>query len=38
MDPATQVNEVFLLVGMLDNAFIIATRIGLWFATANLFR
>ena len=29
--------KVFLLVGMLDGAFIIATGIGLWFATANPF-
>jgi F-type H+-transporting ATPase subunit c len=27
--------KVFLLVGVLDGAFIIATGIGLWFATAN---
>ena len=38
MDQATQQNKVFLLVRMLDGAFIIATGIGLWFATANLFR
>ena len=31
-------NKVFLLVGVLDGAFIIATGIGLWFATANLFK
>jgi F-type H+-transporting ATPase subunit c len=31
-------NKVFLLVGVLDSAFIIATGIGLWFATANPFR
>lgn len=31
-------NKVFLLVGVLDGAFIIATGIGLWFATANPFR
>ncbi len=30
--------RVFLLVGVLDGAFIIATGIGLWFATANPFR
>ena len=30
--------KVFLLVGMLDGAFIIATGIGLWFATANPFK
>lgn len=30
--------KVFLLVGILDGAFIIATGIGLWFATANPFR
>ena len=30
-------NKVFLLVGVLDGAFIIATGIGLWFATANPF-
>jgi F-type H+-transporting ATPase subunit c len=30
--------KVFLLVGVLDGAFIIATGIGLWFATANPFR
>ena len=29
--------KVFLLVGVLDGAFIIATGIGLWFATANPF-
>ena len=29
--------KVFLLAGMLDGAFIIATGIGLWFATANPF-
>jgi F-type H+-transporting ATPase subunit c len=29
--------KVFLLVGILDGAFIIATGIGLWFATANPF-
>ena len=28
----------FLLVGVLDGAFIIATGIGLWFATANPFK
>ncbi len=31
-------SKVFLLVGVLDGAFIIATGIGLWFATANPFR
>jgi F-type H+-transporting ATPase subunit c len=30
-------NKVFLLVGVLDGAFIIATGIGLWFALANPF-
>jgi len=30
--------KVFLLVGVLDGAFIIATGIGLRFATANPFR
>jgi F-type H+-transporting ATPase subunit c len=30
--------KLFLLVGVLDGAFIIATGIGLWFATANPFR
>ncbi len=30
--------KVFLLVGLLDGAFIIATGIGLWFATANSFK
>ena len=30
--------KVFLLVGVLDGAFIIATGIGLWFAVANPFR
>jgi len=29
--------RVFLLAGLLDGAFIIATGIGLWFATANPF-
>src|SRR5262249_38064628 len=29
--------KVFLLVGVLDGAFIVATGIGLWFATANPF-
>lgn len=29
--------KVFLLVGVLDGAFIIATGIGLWFAVANPF-
>ena len=31
-------NKVFLPVGVLDGAFIIATGIGLWFATANPFK
>ena len=30
--------KVFLLVGVLDGAFIIATGIGLWFAIANPFK
>jgi F-type H+-transporting ATPase subunit c len=30
--------KVFLLVGVLDGAFIIATGLGLWFATANPFK
>ncbi len=30
--------KVFLLVGVLDGAFIIATGIALWFATANPFK
>ena len=30
--------KVFLLVGVLDGAFIITTGIGLWFATANPFK
>ena len=30
--------KVFLLVGVLDGAFIIATGIALWFATVNPFR
>jgi F-type H+-transporting ATPase subunit c len=30
--------KVFLLVGVLDGAFIIATGIGLWFASANPFK
>ena len=30
--------KVFLLAGITDGAFIIATGIGLWFATANPFR
>jgi F-type H+-transporting ATPase subunit c len=29
---------VFLLVGVLDGAFIISTGIGLWFALANPFK
>lgn len=36
MDPLQ--TKVFLLVGVLDGAFIIATGIGLWFATANPFK
>jgi F-type H+-transporting ATPase subunit c len=31
-------NKVFLLVGVLDGAFLIAAGIGLWFATANPFK
>jgi len=31
-------SKVFLLVGVLDGAFLIASGIGLWFATANPFR
>ena len=30
--------KVFLLVGILDGAFIISTGIGLWFALANPFK
>jgi len=30
-------SKVFLLVGVLDGAFIIATGIGLWFTTAHPF-
>jgi F-type H+-transporting ATPase subunit c len=30
--------KVFLLAGITDGAFIIATGIGLWFATANPFK
>jgi F-type H+-transporting ATPase subunit c len=30
--------KVFLLVGVLDGAFIIATGIGLWFAFSNPFK
>ena len=30
-------SKVFLLAGITDGAFIIATGIGLWFATANPF-
>ncbi len=30
--------KMFLLAGVTDGAFIIATGIGLWFATANPFR
>jgi F-type H+-transporting ATPase subunit c len=29
--------KVFLMVGVLDGAFLIASGIGLWFATANPF-
>jgi F-type H+-transporting ATPase subunit c len=35
--PALQ-TQYFLAVGVTDGAFIIATGIGLWFATANPFR
>lgn len=35
--PALQA-KYFLAVGVTDGAFIIATGIGLWFATANPFR
>lgn len=35
--PALQ-TRFFLAVGVTDGAFIIATGIGLWFATANPFR
>ncbi|MCY7306797.1 MAG: F0F1 ATP synthase subunit C [Rhodoferax sp.] len=31
-------SKVFLLVGVLDGAFIIATGIGLWFALSNPFK
>ena len=31
-------NKVFLMVGVIDGAFIIATGIGLWFALANPFK
>jgi F-type H+-transporting ATPase subunit c len=31
-------SKVFLLVGVLDGAFIIATGIGLWITTANPFK
>ena len=31
-------NKFFLAVGVIDGAFIIATGIGLWFATANPFK
>ena len=34
--PALQ-TRFFLCVGVLDGAFIVATGIGLWFATANPF-
>ena len=30
--------KVFLMVGVLDGAFLIASGIGLWFATSNPFR
>jgi F-type H+-transporting ATPase subunit c len=30
--------KFFLSVGVIDGAFIIATGVGLWFATANPFR
>ena len=30
--------KVFMLVGVLDGAFIVATGIGLWFATASPFK
>ena len=30
--------KVFLLAGITDGAFIIATGVGLWFATTNPFR
>lgn len=36
MGPELQA-KFFLAVGVLDGAFIIATGIGLWFATANPF-
>jgi F-type H+-transporting ATPase subunit c len=29
--------KVFLLAGLLDSAFIIATALGIWFAVANPF-
>ena len=35
--PALQ-TKFFLAVGVIDGAFIIATGIGLWFATANPFK
>jgi F-type H+-transporting ATPase subunit c len=35
--PALQ-TKVFMLAGLLDGAFIIATAIGLWFAVANPFK
>jgi F-type H+-transporting ATPase subunit c len=31
-------SKAFLLIGVLDGAFIIATGIGLWFAVANPFK
>lgn len=31
-------SKVFLLVGVLDGAFIIATGVGLWFASASPFK
>jgi F-type H+-transporting ATPase subunit c len=30
--------KAFLMVGVLDGAFLIATGIGLWFATSNPFK
>ena len=30
--------KLFLMVGVLDGAFLIASGIGLWFATSNPFR
>ena len=34
---ASELQKYFLAVGVTDGAFIIATGIGLWFATANPF-